>query len=167
MAFDMHIKFGAGKVKIEGGSHHKKHKGEVPILAWSWGLSNGGDLHSAGGPTGGGKANVQDISITKYLDGCSHAFVNACATGGRVDEAWLYVSNATGEQTDFLTIHLSEGVLISSYSTGGSGGEDKLTENVTLHFGKFKYSFQPQDDKGAKEGGAKEFTYDIQQVTSG
>jgi type VI secretion system secreted protein Hcp len=166
MAFDMHIKFGAGKVKIEGASNHKKHKGEVPILAWSWGVSNTGDLHSGGGSASGGKANIQDISITKYVDGCSNALINAACTGGRVDDATLYVTNATGEQTDFLTIELSEGVLITSVSTGGSGGEDKLTENITLHFGKFKYSFQPQTDKGAADGGTKDFTYDMQQVAS-
>ena len=47
---------------------------------------------------------------------------------------------------------------------GGSGGDERLTENVTLHFGKFKYSFQPQDDKGKATGGTKDFTYDMQQV---
>jgi type VI secretion system secreted protein Hcp len=166
MAFDMHIKFGSGKVKIEGASNHKKHKGEVPILAWSWGVSNSGDLHTGAGSASGGKAHVQDISITKFVDGCSNALLQACCTGARVEEAWVYVTNATGEQTDFLTIELSEGVLVTSLSTGGSGGEDKLTENVTLHFGKFKYSFQPQDDKGGKQGGTKDFTFDIQQVAS-
>lgn len=166
MAFDMHIKFGSGKVKIEGASNHKKHKGEVPILAWSWGVSNSGDLHTGAGSASGGKAHVQDISITKFVDGCSNALLQAACTGARVDQAWLYVTNATGEQTDFLTIELSEGVLVTSVSTGGSGGEDRLTENITLHFGKFKYSFQPQDDKGGKQGGTKDFTFDIQQVAS-
>ena len=165
MAFDMHIKFGSGKVKIEGSSKHKKHTGEVPILAWSWGASNTGDLHGGSGASGG-KAHVQDISITKYVDSCSNALLNAVCTGGRIDQAWLYVTNATGEQTDFLTLELSEGILVTSYSTGGSGGEDRLTENITLHFGKFKYSFQPQDDKGAKLGGAKDFTYDMQKVAA-
>lgn len=166
MAFDMHLKFGTGKVEIKGASNHKKHKGEIPILAWSWGVSNSGDLHSGAGSASGGKAHVQDISITKYVDGCSNALLNACCTGARVENAWLYVTNATGEQTDFLTIELSEGVLITSTSTGGSGGEDRLTENITLHFGKFKYGFQPQDDKGGAAGGAKEFTYDIQAVSA-
>jgi type VI secretion system secreted protein Hcp len=166
MAFDMHIKFGTGKVKIEGASNHKSHKGQVPILAWSWGVSNSGDLHTGAGSASGGKAHVQDISITKFVDGCSNALLQACCTGARVEQAWLYVTNATGEQTDFLTIELSEGVLVTSVSTGGSGGEDRLTENVTLHFGKFKYSFQPQDDKGGKQGGTKDFTFDIQQVAS-
>jgi type VI secretion system secreted protein Hcp len=163
MAFDMHIKFGSGKVKIEGSSNHAKHKGEVPILSWSWGASNTGDLHGGTGASGG-KAHVQDISITKYVDSCSNSLLNTVCTGGRIDQAWLYVTNATGEQTDFLTLELSEGVLVTSYSTGGSGGEDRMTENITLHFGKFKYSFQPQDEKGAKLGGAKEFSYDMQKV---
>jgi len=49
-------------------------------------------------------------------------------------------------------------------ATGGSGGDERLTENITLHFGKFKYSFQPQDDEGKASGGTKDFTFDIQQV---
>jgi len=85
--------------------------------------------------------------------------------GGTLDnQGTLYVTNATGEQTDFVTIELTEGVMITSVSTGGSGGDERLTENITLHFGKFKYSFQPQDDKGKATGGTKDFTYDMQQV---
>jgi type VI secretion system secreted protein Hcp len=91
--------------------------------------------------------------------------LQACCTGARIDTAYLYVTNATGQQTDYVTIELSEGVLVTSVSTGGSGGDERLTENITLHFGKFKYSFQPQDDTGKASGGTKDFTYDIQQVT--
>jgi type VI secretion system secreted protein Hcp len=164
MAFDMHIKFGSGAVQIQGASIHSKHKNQVPIIAWSWGASNTGSLHTGAGFASGGKANVQDISITKYVDACSNALLNACCTGARVDEAWLYVTNATGEQTDFITIALSEGVMVTSVSTGGTGGDERLTENITLHFGKFKYSFQPQDKTGAAQGGTKDFTYDMQTV---
>src|SRR5690606_18311088 len=131
------------KVSIEGASDHSKHKGEVPVLAWSWGLSNTADLHSAS--TGaGGKAHVQDISLTKFVDSSSHALLQAAATGARIEEAWLYVTNATGEQTDYVELPVSNGVMVTSVSTGGSGGEDRLTENVTLHFGQFKYEFRPQ-----------------------
>lgn len=165
MAFDMHIKFGKGKVTVGGSSDHKKHKDEIPVLAWSWGLSNSADLHSSS-VGAGGKAHVQDISLTKYVDSSSHALLQAAATGARIEEAWLYVTNATGEQTDYVTIHLSNGVMVTSVSTGGSGGEDRLTENVTLHFGKFKYGFQPQKPDGGADGAVKEFTYDIQAVAS-
>lgn len=161
MAFDMHIKFGGGKVAIEGSSAHKKHEGEVPILAWSWGVANSADLHNSK-TSSGGKAQVQDISITKYVDASSHALLQACSTGARIEEAWLYITNATGEQTDYLTIHLENGVMVTSVSTGGSGGEDRLTENITLHFGKYNYAFQPQKEDGTEDGGVKEFSYDIQ-----
>ncbi|UPG84780.1 type VI secretion system tube protein Hcp [Luteibacter aegosomatis] len=166
MAYDMHLKFGNGGVKIEGDSQHAKHKGEVPILAWAWGASNTADLHHGQGHTSGGKANVQDITVTKYVDAASNALLNACCTGARIDNVTLYVTNATGEQTDFVTIELSEGVMITSVSTGGSGMDDRLTESVTLHFGKFKYGFQPQDNAGKKVGGAKEFTFNMQQVAA-
>lgn len=166
MAFDMHLKFvkGSGDVEISGSSNHAKHKGQVPILAWSWGCSNSANLQAGAGFASGGKAQVQDLSVTKYVDACSNALLQSCCTGARSEEAYLYVTNATGEQTDFLTIHLSEGVLVNSVSTGGTGGEDRLTENVTLHFGKFEYSFQPQKDNGKKDGGAKTFTYDMTKV---
>lgn len=163
MSFDMHLKFTGGKLKIEGSSAHSKHKGEIPILAWSWGASNTGDLHG-GNTTSGGKANVQDISITKYVDSCSNVLLNAVCTGARIDSAVLYVTNAVGDQTDFLTLTLSNGVLITSWSSGGSGGEDKLTENLSLHFGKFEFSFQPQTPEGGKKDGAKTFVYDMQEV---
>ena len=35
-------------------------------------------------------------------------------------------------------------VLVTSVSTGGSGGEDRLTENVTLNFAEFKVEYTPQ-----------------------
>lgn len=164
MAFDMHIKFEGGSVKIKGASNHAKHKDEIPLLAWSWGVSNTGDLHSGAGSASGGKAHVQDISITKYADGSSNALLDACCTGSRIDKAYLYMTNATGEQTDYITLSLDKGVLITSVSTGGTGGEDRITENITLHFGKFTYSFQEQDDSGKPVGGAKEFAYDITTV---
>jgi type VI secretion system secreted protein Hcp len=52
-------------------------------------------------------------------------------------------------------------VLISSVSTGGSGGEDRLTENVTLNFAKVRVEYQPQDDKGAGQGAAKTMNWNI------
>lgn len=164
MAFDMHLKFQGGSVDIKGSSNHKKHKDCIPILAWSWGVSNSGDLHAGSGSASGGKADVQDITITKFVDGCSNALINACTTGSRIEKGWLYVTNATGEQTDFVTLELDKGVLVTSVSTGGSAGEDRLTENITLHFGKFNFGFQEQDDHGKPVGGKKEFGFDITQV---
>jgi hypothetical protein len=42
----------------------------------------------------------------------------------------------------------------------GSGGEDRLTENITLNFSKVSLDYIPQDDKGAS-GTAIPMTWDI------
>ncbi len=44
---------------------------------------------------------------------------------------------------------------MTAVSTGGSGGEDRLTENVTLNFEKIHFDYWTQDDKGAKGESSK------------
>ena len=44
--------------------------------------------------------------------------------------------------------------MVTSVSTGGSGGEDRLTENVSLNFAKVKFEYTAAvQDGAAKEGG--------------
>lgn len=146
MALDMHLKLEGGSVTFTGESKHTKHKDQVQLLAWSWGLSQSGSFgHGSGG--GAGKASVQDISFTKYLDKSSTAFIKALVTGAHVDTVTLFVSKAGGKQEDYFTIKLTS-AMVTSYSTGGSGGEDMLTENVSLSFAKFDIEYFKQDDKG-------------------
>ena len=146
MALDIHLKLEGGSVTFTGESKHTKHKDQIQILAWSWGLSQSGSFgHGSGG--GAGKANVQDISFTKYIDKSSTAFIKALVTGAHVDTVTLFVSKAGGKQEDYLTIKLTS-AMVTSYSTGGSGGEDMLTENVSLSFAKFEVEYFKQDDKG-------------------
>src|SRR5919197_1518553 len=52
---------------IKGESRDAQHKDDIDVLAWSWGASNSGSAHMGGGG-GSGKVNVQDLSITKYVD---------------------------------------------------------------------------------------------------
>ena len=144
MAVDMFLKIKG----VDGESKDDKHKKDIDVLAWSWGLSNSGSAHTGGG-AGAGKVNVQDLSVTKWMDSASPHLVLACASGKHYDEATLVCRKAGGSgPVEYLKIKLQE-VLISSVSTGGSGGEDRLTENIVLNFAKFNFDFTPQDDKGA------------------
>jgi type VI secretion system secreted protein Hcp len=52
-------------------------------------------------------------------------------------------------------------VLIGSVSTGGSGGEDRLTENVTLNFAKVSVDYTAQDEKGKAKSPPHSMTWDI------
>src|SRR5438309_10883689 len=76
MAVDMFLKING----VDGESKDDKHKKEIDVLAWSWGMSNSGSAH-AGGGAGAGKVNVQDVSVTKYVDSSSPKLMLACCNG--------------------------------------------------------------------------------------
>lgn len=158
MAVDMFIKLDG----IKGEARDKTHKGEIDVLAWSWGLSNSGTMHMGGGG-GAGKANVQDISFTKYVDAGSADLQLSCANGKHLKSAKLVVRKAGETALEYIIIELGE-CLVTSVSTGGSGGEDRLTENVTLNFEEIHFTYWTQDDKGAK-GESSEYKYNIAQNT--
>jgi type VI secretion system secreted protein Hcp len=143
MAVDIFIKIAT----VDGEAKDKAHKKEIDVLAWSWGLSNSGSAHVGGG-AGAGKVNVQDLSFTKWIDSSTPKLVKACCDGAHFADALLTVRKAGGSPVEYVKLKLSE-VLITSISTGGSGGEDRLTENVTLNFAKFSLDYTPQDVKGA------------------
>jgi type VI secretion system secreted protein Hcp len=156
MAVDMFMKLG----DIKGESQDKTHKEEIEVLAWSWGLSQSGTMHMGTGG-GAGKVSVQDVSFTKYTDKATPPIMAACTKGSHIATATLTVRKAGGDNPlEYYKITL-EGVLVSSYSTGGSGGEERFTENVTLNFEKFHVEYQPQNAKGAKEGGVVEVKWNI------
>jgi type VI secretion system secreted protein Hcp len=143
---------------LKGESKDSKHKGEIDILAWSWGASNSGNAHTGGG-AGAGKVNVQDISVTKYVDLSSPAIMNAVCVGKHIPEVTLVVRKAGEKPLEYLTIDMKE-VFVTSISTGGSGGEDRLTENITLNFAKFKIQYKEQADTGGA-GAEPDFSFDI------
>lgn len=105
------------------------------VLAWSWGASNSGTTHMGGGG-GAGKANVQDLSLTKYVDTNSPRLFAAVATGRHFDRVTLtWISKGAPTMTMLL-----EEVLVTSMSTGGSAGEQAPTENITFNFAKITFS---------------------------
>jgi len=156
MAVDMFIKIG----DIEGESADDAHGGEIDVLAWSWGMSQSGSMHVGGGG-GSGKVNVQDLSLTKFVDKSSANLMLHCCNGKHIPECTLVVRKAGENPVEYVTIVLTD-CLVSSVSTGGSGGEDRLTENVTLNFGTVKVSYQPQGKDGAADGGAIEMGWNIE-----
>jgi type VI secretion system secreted protein Hcp len=146
MAVDMFLKIEG----IDGESKDKSHKNEIDVLSWSWGASQSGTMHLGGGG-GAGKVNVQDLTITKYFDKSStNLFKNVC-NGRHIPEAVLTVRKAGENPLEYLIITM-EDILISSVSTGGSGHEERLTENVTLNFAKVSVKYTPQRPDGSADG---------------
>ncbi|EGV31178.1 type VI secretion system effector, Hcp1 family [Thiorhodococcus drewsii AZ1] len=156
MAVDMFMKIDS----VKGEAQDDSHKGEIDVLAWSWGMSQAGTMHTGGGG-GGGKVSVQDLSFTKWIDKSSPNLMEYCSNGKQYKEAKLTVRKAGGDTPlEYIIITMTD-VIVTSVSTGGSGGEDRLTENVSLNFAAVKVDYQPQKPDGSKDGGAIKYGWDI------
>ncbi|WP_426209066.1 Hcp family type VI secretion system effector [Massilia sp. TWP1-3-3] len=146
MALDMFIKFDG----MTGSSQDKAQKGNSDVLAYSWGMSQSGSFHTGSGG-GAGKVNIQDLSFTKYLDDSTTALMMHCCTGKHIPKVVMLIRKAGGELgkpgDKEVEITMTK-VMVTSVSTGGSGGEDKFTENVTLNFAEIKFENFKQDAKG-------------------
>ncbi len=128
---------------IDGESTDKDHKGEIDVLSWSWGMSQS-DTNTGDGTI---VPDFEELKLTKYVDKSTPKLMEALAGGVPLrQEAHMIVSNATG--TDYFMIHMTN-VMVTSISTGGSGGEDRLTENVTLNFAEVKVEYKPQGSKSS------------------
>jgi type VI secretion system secreted protein Hcp len=154
MAVDMFVKIG----DLKGEAKDKVHKEEIDVLAWSWGMSNSGSAHTGGG-AGAGKVNVQDLNFTKFIDKASCDLQLACCNGKHFPKATLVCRKAGEKPLEYLIITMTE-VMITSVSTGGSGGEDRLTENVTLNFAKVKVDYKEQKADGT-QGATPSMCWDI------
>jgi type VI secretion system secreted protein Hcp len=155
MAVDILLKIDG----VDGESVIDGHEDEIDVLAWSWGMTQSGSMHVGGGG-GSGKVNVQDVSLTKYVDKASTNLMRACCNGEHLKEAILTVRKAGKDPVDYVVITMSP-VLVTSLSTGGSGGEDRLTENVTLNFAKVKVSYTGQKEDGTADA-ASDLTWNIE-----
>jgi type VI secretion system secreted protein Hcp len=145
MAVDMFIKIG----DIKGESTDDKHKDEIDVLSWSLGATQAGTSGHGGGG-GAGKVQLQDLTFTKYIDKATPTLFKLCCSGTHIDKVLLTVRKAGGTALEYLKISLEEAI-VSSIATGGSGGQDRLTENISLNFSKVKVDYTPQTAKGAGE----------------
>jgi type VI secretion system secreted protein Hcp len=154
MAVDIFLKLDP----IKGESLDEKCKDQIDVLSWSFGESQSGTFHSGSGG-GAGKVNVQDLHFTHFVDKATPELFKVCAKGTHIPSALLTVRKAGDKPLDYLTIEM-ENVLVSSVSTGGSHGDDRIVENVSLNFRKLKMIYRTQTDTGAG-GKSPTFGWDI------
>lgn len=148
MAVDMFLKLDG----IKGESKDHKHKDEIHIESFSWGLSQTGGFATGGGG-GAGKVSVHDISLTKTMDKSTAALMLHCCSGKHIPSGLITVRKAGDKPLEYLKIKLTD-ILVSSYQTAGHGG-DVLTENLSINFAKFEVEYQTQKADGGGEPGGQ------------
>ena len=153
MASDIFAKLG----DIKGESLDDKHKDEIELLSWSWGVTNAkAPLTGSGG--GKGKATFHDLSFTHKIDKASPLLLKGCATGQHLKEATITRRKAGKGQQEYLVIKMND-VVITSVAEEDDGGSGQV-EAVTLAFAKVDLEYRPQKQDGSLDAGIH-FKYDI------
>jgi type VI secretion system secreted protein Hcp len=151
VASDIFAKLG----DIKGESLDNKHKDEIEVLSWSWGVTNAVTL--AGSGAGQGKASFRDLSFTHKIDKASPALMKACASGVHLKEATITHRKAGKGQQEFLVIKMND-VIVTAIVDADS--RDESAETVSLAFAKIDVAYRPQKADGSLDAGIH-FKYDL------
>lgn len=140
MAFDAFLKIDT----IDGESTNIKYAKWIEIMSFSWGVTDPriGSSQPGQTPTSG-KAQVHDISFTKFMDTASPTLFQKACEGAHLGEAQLTLVRTGDRQEEFLKIKLTD-ILVSGVQHSGGGGI--VTEAFSLSFGSALIS--AADDKG-------------------
>jgi type VI secretion system secreted protein Hcp len=144
MAFDAFLKIDG----IKGESTDSKHKDEIILLSYNWGVSNAAGGASAAGGRGAGKASPSEFQIVKLIDAASPSLFQACASGLHSKDMTVTVRKAGGQQLEYLSYKFYD-VMVSNYQMNGHAqGGDLPMESVSFNYSKVEIKYTPQDATG-------------------
>lgn len=156
MALSIFARIGA----IKGESRDARHKDEIDVLSWFWGVSHSGAAGQGGGSgRGAGKASFHDFTFTHHIDKASPLLLKACATGEHIRDARITVRRGGESQQDYLVITMND-VLVTDVSMSVSVEDDLTMEDVVLTFGRVDLEYKPQKPDGTLDAGVH-FAYDL------
>ena len=159
MATEIFAKIG----DIKGESLDTKHKDEIDVLSFAWGVTNPGPTGGGTG-SGTGKPTFQDLQIVHAIDNATPALLLACATGRRIAEATISHRKAGENQQDFLIVKLSD---VTITSVGQTGAEvQPYAETIALKYRKVDLNYRRQKPDGSLDAG-QHFTFDLRAGTAG
>jgi type VI secretion system secreted protein Hcp len=147
MAVDYFLKLDG----IPGESLDAKHKGEIDVLAFSWGVSQA--KAASGGGGGAGKAVLDDLLVVAHTSKASPLLWLACASGKHMKSAVLTCRRAGKSPVEFLKLTLTD-VLVASYELDGSDEEPPL-DQIGLAYAKIVTEYVPFDATGKAQPAVK------------
>lgn len=127
---------------IPGESVDAKHKGEIDVLAFSWGVSHAG---TSGSGRAASKALFEDLLVVARTSKASPLLWLACAEGAHIKSAVLTCRRAGKAPVEFLQILLTE-VVVSSYEIDGD--EEPPLDQIALAYAKIETRYTPVGPTG-------------------
>jgi type VI secretion system secreted protein Hcp len=142
---------------IQGETADIKHKGEIDVLAWSWGLSKEPPPPAGGG--GSGPVKIENISIEKLVDLASPLLLSFGAQGKHIADGTLTTRRAGKNGSEFLVFKMTD-VIVTSVHVAASKDADRPAESITLNFGKVEFDYRPTNPDSSL-GPPASFKWDV------
>ncbi|HKZ31494.1 MAG TPA: type VI secretion system tube protein Hcp [Vicinamibacteria bacterium] len=134
MAIDVFLKIDG----IEGETKDDKHKGEIDLLSFSWGITN----------PERGRARIEDLRVVKALDLASPSIFDAVCSGDHIKEAQLTIRKSGAKPDDFYKIVMQDVLITSQTPAVDTAGGAIPVEQLALDFDKVEVSYRQQDASG-------------------
>lgn len=153
---DMFLKIdGTRQGAIKGEARDARHKDEIDVLGWTWGIEgNQVDGYARA------KTVVRELRVTKRVDRATTALMSALRGNEVIRKAVLTVRKAGGvDPVEYYTISMEKARITSVLQQSG-GDAAMLTEEVGIAFSKVAVEYKPQGDDGLVRGGSA-FEMDI------
>jgi type VI secretion system secreted protein Hcp len=135
---------------IQGESADAKHKGEIELVSFGWGV----DVERGGGSGGGGagRARFQPFHFTMLTNKASPQLFLSTVSGKHLKEATLSVRRAGKQALEYLKIKFTE-VFVTSFHE--EAGPETPTELIAFDFGRIEIEYS------AQRGGTERAGWDV------
>jgi type VI secretion system secreted protein Hcp len=136
---------------IQGESQDAKHKGEIELVSFAWGVDAARGAGSGSGG-GAGRARFEPFHFTMLTNKASPQLFLATVSGKHLKEATLSVRRAGKQALEYLKIKFTE-VFVTSFHE--EAGPEAPTELIAFDFGRIEI------DYGAQRGGIEHAGWDV------
>ncbi len=145
MAFDFFLQLDG----IKGESQDDKHKDEIDVIEWRWGMTQSATFQMGGGGASG-KVNVQDIELHKFVDASTTALQLHTASGKHIPKGKLTIRKSGGDAPVDYYVMEFELIFVSSYEVIGAENDplERIRERLTLNFARYKTTYTVQTEQG-------------------
>jgi len=143
MALDAFLKLDG----IDGDSLDDKHKNEIKLGSFSWGVSNPTSVRGAAPGSGTGKAQFQDVHCTKEVDKSSAPLSLACASGRHIATGELVLRSAGENPVEYFKLSMKE-IFVTSYNITAHDAGLRAQESFSLSYSWYQYTYKTQTEKG-------------------
>ena len=147
---DMFLKIeGTKQGPIKGEASDAKHKGEIEVLSWSWGMEGNYIQGQAAGRT-----NLHELKLTKLVDSATTALMSCLRNNELIKKAVLSVRKAGGQDpVEYFKITVEKAHITALTAQSGDGDDPaRLTEQLSISFGKVNVEYIPQGADGVRRG---------------